>query len=74
MDLFIIGHTGFIGSYIYKYLLQNKNYNIIGISTENVDLTKKNSSTLLQEILSNGCTIILCAGVKKQLGDNRFLF
>ena len=35
-----------------------------------INLTKEKSHTTLSEILSLDCVLIMCAGIKKQLGDN----
>lgn len=70
MNVILIGHTGFIGRNIYKYLISAGVNNLIGISTNEIDLTKENSHKILQNVLSPDCLVIMCAGVKKQLGDN----
>lgn len=70
MNVILLGHTGFIGRNIYKYLISAGVNNLIGISTNEIDLTKENSHKILQKVLSPNCLVIMCAGVKKQLGDN----
>lgn len=70
MNVILLGHTGFIGRNIYKYLISAGVNNLIGISTNEIDLTKENSHKILQKVLSPDCLVIMCAGVKKQLGDN----
>ncbi len=74
MDIFLFGHTGFIGKNIYNYLSSYKEYNLIGVSSETIDLTDVNSPLLLQKILTPGSIIIMCVGVKKQLGDDINIF
>ena len=70
MNIIILGHTGFIGSNIYQYLSSTGEYNVIGISTNEIDLTKVNSHQILQQVLTSDCIVIICAGIKKQLEDN----
>ena len=67
MNIIILGHTGFIGSNIYQYLSSTGEYNVIGISTNEIDLTKVNSHQILQQVLTSDCIVIICAGIKKQL-------
>ena len=74
MKIVIIGHTGFIGKNIFENLIQSKKYDIVGLSTDEIDLTKENSKDVLSNHLSSDCVIIMCAGLKKQLGDNLITF
>ena len=74
MKIVIIGHTGFIGKNIYENLIQSKKYDLVGLSTKEIDLTKENSKDVLSNHLSSDCVIIMCAGLKKQLGDNLITF
>ena len=70
MKVIIIGYTGFIGKNIIDYLDKTVEYNLQGISTNEIDLTKEKSYNSLSKYLSPNCIVIMCAGVKKQLGDN----
>jgi len=70
MKVVIIGNTGFIGKNIFDYLDKTIEYNLQGISTNEIDLTKEKSYNSLSKYLSPNCIVIMCAGVKKQLGDN----
>jgi UDP-glucose 4-epimerase len=70
MNVILLGHTGFIGRNIYKHLVSAGVNNLIGISTGEIDLTAENSHEALMKELSPDCIVILCSGVKKQLGDN----
>ena len=40
MNNIVLGHSGFIGSHIYKYL-KNKGLKVIGGNTKNCNLLKK---------------------------------
>lgn len=70
MNVILLGHRGFIGRNIYKYLISARVNNLIGISTAEINLTAENSHEALLKELSLDCIVIMCAGVKKQLGDN----
>ena len=70
MKIVIIGYTGFIGSNIFKYLKNKSNYDFILVSTKEIDLIKKESVKKLSKCITNDCIVIMCAGIKKQLGDN----
>jgi len=70
MKVVIIGNTGFIGHSIYNCLDKTKEYNLIGIPKNEIDLSGENSSIALSKYLTANCIVVMCAGVKKQLGDN----
>jgi len=74
MKVVVIGSTGFIGSNIFYSLDKAKEYDLIGIAKNEVDLSKKNSHVALSNYLTSDCIVIMCAGVKKQLGDNLEIF
>jgi len=74
MKIVVIGSTGFIGSNIFNYLDKAKEHDLIGISRNEVDLSKQNSHIDLSEYLTSDCIVIMCAGVKKQLGDSLDIF
>ena len=74
MKLVIVGHTGFIGKNIYQNLINNSKYEIVGISTNQVNLVENNSSHILSEIIPSNSVVIMCVGIKKQLGDNLEIF
>jgi len=70
MKVVIIGNTGFIGNSIYNYLDEAKEYDLIGISKNEIDLSGEKSSIALSKYLTADCIVVMCAGIKKQLGDN----
>ena len=74
MKIVVIGSTGFIGSNIFNSLDKDKEHDLIGISRNEVDLSKQNSHIDLLKYLTSDCTVIMCAGVKKQLGDSLDIF
>ena len=74
MKVVIVGDTGFIGKNIYQNLINNSKYEIVGISTNQVNLVENNSSHILSEIIPSNSVVIMCVGIKKQLGDNLEIF
>jgi len=70
MKVIVIGHTGFIGKNIYQNLNDNSNYEVVGVSTKEINLVNNDSSIILSKIISPNSLVIMCAGIKKQLGDN----
>jgi len=74
MKVVVIGNTGFIGINIYNYLKKIKENDLIGISTNEIDLSGKNSDVALSKYFTKDCIVIMCAGVKKQLGDSLEIF
>ena len=74
MKVVVVGSTGFIGSNIFNSLDKAKEYDLIGISKNEIDLSRKNSHVALSNYLTADCIVIMCAGVKKQLGDNLDIF
>ncbi len=74
MKVVIIGNTGFIGNNIYQNLESSGKFELIGISDKEIDLASEKSDYLLSEYFSHDCKVIMCAGVKKQLGDTLEIF
>jgi UDP-glucose 4-epimerase len=74
MNYIVIGSTGFIGSKIYTSLKLDPKNIVVGISSSQVDLYIKDSYKKLNNLVTADSTIIMCAGVKKQLGDNIDIF
>ena len=74
MKVVIVGDTGFIGKNIYQNLINNSKYEIVGISTNQVNLVENYSSHILSEIIPSNSVVIMCVGIKKQLGDNLEIF
>ena len=74
MNYIVIGSSGFIGSKIYASLKFDPNNNVVGISSRQVDLSNRDSLQKLNSIVKADSIIIMCAGVKKQLGDNIDVF
>ena len=70
MKIVVVGHTGFMGKTIFPALYDIYGDSVVGISTDDIDLTKNGSDSELASCISTGCVVVMLAGVKKQLGDN----
>jgi len=72
----ILGHSGFIGSHLEKYLSQSSlsSWNVIGHSLPDVDLTDWESARQLNHVFDNETSVILAAAVKRQFGDTLSVF
>jgi len=69
MDILLVGNTGFIGQTLYEHLDQRYSSHLTAVSTKEVDLTKPSSHIILAEYMKPATVVIMCAGVKKQVGD-----
>ena len=74
MKVLIIGNTGFIGRNIFQKLKVLDKTNLVGVSTKEIDLKKDESVIALSKYFSSDCIVVMCAGVKKQLGDTLITF
>jgi len=74
MKFIVLGYTGFIGSKVYDSLKSDSENSVIGISSDEVDLCEVDSYKKLQSIITPDSTLIMCVGVKKQLGDDIDIF
>lgn len=71
----IIGHTGFIGSRLLTKLRASPETNeVLGLSLEQLDLTNGDYTLDLSNVLQPDSTVVMCAAVKKQLGDTEETF
>lgn len=65
----ILGHTGFIGSHLESFLSKkHPGVEVIGKSLPALDLSK--DATILKDYFDETTAVIMCAAVKKQLGDS----
>ena len=74
MNFIVIGSTGFIGSKVYASLKLDPKNSVLGISSNQIDLYKIDNYKKLNNLVTAESVIIMCAGVKKQLGDNIDIF
>ena len=70
MKIVVVGHTGFMGKTIFPALCDIYGDSVVGISTDDIDLTKNGSDSELASCMSADCVVIMLAGVKKQFGDS----
>jgi len=73
--LVIVGHSGFIGSAVETRLRETVPDLVIeGLSPRNFDLTNPASIKTREALFTPQTTVLMCAGVKRQLGDSREVF
>jgi UDP-glucose 4-epimerase len=67
----VIGSSGFIGRELLLHLqLMKIDAKIIPLSSKEIDLTNSTSAQQLNDIIDQKTIVFICAGIKKQLGDN----
>lgn len=70
MTFLILGHTGFIGKRIYERLGETfGSMKVKGFSLPDIDASDENSVQQIVPYLGPASTVVVCAGVKRQLGD-----
>lgn len=69
MNVIILGHTGFIGSNIYKFLLKNSIFNLVGASSNICNLlsAKKTKKFFFNK---NNFILIFCSSIVRTKGDS----
>lgn len=71
----ILGHTGFIGSSLMRcFANHSTEVEVVGRSLPTVDLTKEREVATLVELFDLNTAVIMCAAIKKQLGDSLEIF
>jgi UDP-glucose 4-epimerase len=71
----LLGHTGYIGSRLAAaFLAAVPDVPIVGRSAPSLDLTRQQASATLEELLDPDCALVICAALKKQLGDTPAIF
>ena len=67
----ILGGSGFIGRELYEYIKSvHVDADVLKLSSKDIDLTNLKSGEYLDDVLNNKTIFYICAGIKKQLGDN----
>lgn len=67
----ILGHSGFIGSHLYKSLAKTlTGVELVGFSFPELDLTLPESVDILKALFNRHIVVILCSGIKRNFGDN----
>ena len=68
----ILGHTGYIGSHLVRrFAERSPGIEVAGHSLPRIDLTTVEGADMLRGRLGAGTLLIVCAAIKKQLGDTR---
>jgi len=68
--ILILGHNGYIGSRLYRTLVDEQlRVKIVGKDFPGVDLTKEKGITDIQKFFGVNTAVIMCSGIKKQHGD-----
>jgi UDP-glucose 4-epimerase len=69
-SVLVLGHTGYIGSRLVAAFREtDPPLNVIGASAPSLDLTAPESAAALEQLLEPDCALVICAAIKKQLGD-----
>lgn len=67
----ILGHNGFIGGNLYDFFkTHSPKVEVIGRSFPEVDFTRSDDAEKLGELFDQNTALIVCAAIKKQLGDS----
>lgn len=66
----ILGHTGFVGSNLYRNLQKKDEFEVIGLSLPEIDLSKKNDLNKLTQYLTQDSILIIASWVKRQYGED----
>jgi len=71
----LLGHTGYIGRRLAAaFAAAAPAVPVVGRSAPTLDLTRSESSRVLEDLLDPGCALVICAAIKKQLGDTPEIF
>ena len=69
--ILILGHTGFIGKNLMKYLERKlPEVEIVGKSSGDIDLTSDKCTTLLENCFLSNTILVILSGIKRQFGDS----
>ena len=69
----LLGHTGYIGSRL-GAVLERAGVVVNGRSAPSLDLTQPGSASILEGLLDRDTALVVCAAIKKQLGDTPEIF
>jgi UDP-glucose 4-epimerase len=71
----LLGHTGYIGSRLAAaFSAAAPGVPLVGRSAPSLDLTRKDSAAALEDLIDSECALVVCAAIKKQLGDSPDFF
>ena len=76
MKVLLLGHDGFIGQEVFKLFntLPKPIEDINGLSFPGIDLCNRNVVEQIAKYFTADTTVIMCSGLKKQLGDDLDIF
>jgi UDP-glucose 4-epimerase len=67
----ILGHSGFIGSHLVRHLREHlSDVEIVGEALPDIDLIRREDAEKLAPLFDAGTVVIMCAAIKRQMGDN----
>jgi len=70
LPIVILGHSGFLGGSLVRALTQDSLYSkVVGVSSQELDLTKDSAGISLARLLSQDSVLIVCAGKLKRPTD-----
>jgi UDP-glucose 4-epimerase len=73
--IILLGNTGYIGSRLAAaFQAAAPGVPLVGHSAPSLDLTRQESAAALEEMLDPGGVLVVCAAIKKQLGDTPEIF
>lgn len=75
MKVFVLGHTGMLGRYVYTYF-KSKSYNVIGLSRKNLDASNIQKEDLNSIPFTKDSVIINCMGIinsRRDISDLEFI-
>ncbi len=71
----ILGHTGFIGSHLVSsFQGQCPGIDVVGHSLPSMDLVEETEVASLSDLFDRQTAVVMCAAIKRQLGDNQEAF
>lgn len=71
----VFGHTGFIGSRLVTRLQASEGADaVVGASLTGVDLENAESAARAASLLTPDSTVVMCAAIKRQLGDSAEIY
>ncbi len=71
----VIGHSGFIGAALMRRLrAAAPTLDVVGLSLAGVDLTTREGAASVSKYLGSRTAIVMCAAIKRQLGDSAAIF
>ena len=68
--IIILGHTGFVGQYLYRKLQDEEGLEIYGFSSKEVDMLNLGTHKKLEDVCDGKTTIIMAAAITRNKGDN----